>query len=99
VNTGHWHRLPGTAGASACDAGGMARSKFFGLNVADHNRALMKRTGKTPFGDWIWTPKEDEIVRQFHPDFAALKKLLRRRTMIAIKRRAIDLRLVRPQHL
>src|ERR1700687_4362743 len=80
---------------------GMAikRSKFFGINVADHNRARMKRTGKTTFGHWIWTPKEDEIVRQFHPDFAKLKKLLRRRTMIAIQRRAIDLRLVRSQHI
>jgi hypothetical protein len=75
------------------------RSKFFGLNVSDHNRALMKRTGKTPFGHWIWTPKEDQLVRQLHPDFRKLKKLLRRRSMIAIQRRAIDLRLVRQQNL
>jgi hypothetical protein len=85
---------------ATCNAGGMEkRSKYFGLNVSDHNRALMKRTGKTLFGHWLWTAKEDNLVRQYHPDFAKLKKLLRRRTMIAIKRRSIDLRLVRAQHL
>jgi hypothetical protein len=75
------------------------RSKYFGLNVSDHLRARMKRTGKTPFGHWMWTKEEDDLVRQLHPDIARLKKLLRRRTTIAIQRRAIDLRLVRPQHL
>jgi hypothetical protein len=75
------------------------RSKYFGLNVADNNLARINRTGRTTFGHWVWTAEEDNLVRQFHPDFAKLKKLLRRRSMIAIKRRAIDLRLVRAQHL
>jgi hypothetical protein len=60
----------------------------------------MKRTGKTPCGKyWLWTEQEDELIRQHHPDFATLKKILRRRSADNIKRRANRLGLVRPQNL
>jgi hypothetical protein len=76
------------------------RSKFFGLNVSRQVRERMKRTGKTPCGKhWLWTEREDDLIRQFHPDFAKLKKLIRRRSVDKIKRRANRLGFVRQQQL
>jgi hypothetical protein len=69
------------------------RSKYYGLSVADYLRARMKLTGKTQFGCWVWTPCEDDLLKQFYPDIAKLRKLLKRRSRIAIKQRAIKLRL------
>jgi len=71
------------------------RSKYFGLNSSDQIRAQMAHTGKSRFGDWIWTPQEEQAVHQFYPDFKRLKRLLRRRSMIAIQQRAIHLRILK----
>lgn len=54
-----------------------------------------RRTGKSKFGRWLWTPKEDRLIREMYPDFSALEKLLRRRSIPAIKNRAFVLRLLR----
>jgi len=48
----------------------------------------MARTGRTPSGHWLWTEKEDDIVREFYPDYRALRRKLRRRTRYALKARA-----------
>jgi hypothetical protein len=71
------------------------RSKYFGLNSSDQIRAQMAHTGKSRFGDWLWTPEEERTVRQYYPDSKKLKGLLSRRSMIAIERRANHLRILK----
>lgn len=56
----------------------------------------MKHSGKTQFGQWVWTKEEDDVVRRVYPDHARLQTLLRRRTPLAIKIRARGLGLGKP---
>lgn len=62
-----------------------------GAITALRMRLYMKRTGKTPWGDMLWTKEEDDLVRKLHPDFKAMKKVLRRRTRAAIQARSCKL--------
>lgn len=59
----------------------------------------MRRTGMTPWGDMLWTKQEEATVKALHPDYKAIKKKLRRRTMIAIKARAGVLGLRKKIHI
>jgi hypothetical protein len=52
----------------------------FGAATAER----VRRTGRTPMGDAIWTERERAICRECHPDFNAMKRRLPRRTLGAI---------------
>lgn len=47
--------------------------------------ARVRQTGRTPMGDAIWTERERSLCRQHYPDLKKLKRLLRRRTVGAIR--------------
>ncbi len=73
------------------------RSKWWRLDASERARARLLFEGRTPKGDPLWTEKEDRIIRDLFPNYAALKKQLRRRTIEAIRSRAHKLKLSRPQ--
>lgn len=54
-----------------------------------------RHTGKTFRGHDLWTRDEDDIVCRLSPDFAAIKRALKRRTLSAVKYRASRLRLLK----
>jgi hypothetical protein len=58
----------------------------------------MARMGRTPRGHWLWTKKEDKLVRELYPDYDALQKALRRRTYFALRARARALNVVNRRH-
>ena len=62
-------------------------------------RERMARTGRTPKGHWLWTKKEDDIVRALYPDYKALRRKLRRRTYSAVKNRARTLNVVKRRRM
>lgn len=62
-------------------------------------REYMRRTGLTPWGDIMWTKEEDAILKTLHPNYKAIKKALRRRTMPAIRARARKLGLTKKIHI
>lgn len=47
-------------------------------------RRRILREGRTPNGHRLWTKKEDAIVRHFYPDYRAVKRRLKRRSVQAI---------------
>ncbi|RWM29791.1 hypothetical protein [Mesorhizobium sp.] len=51
----------------------------------------VRRTGRTPMGDAIWTERERLICRRHYPDLKKLKRLLPRRTVGAIRCRRMEL--------
>jgi hypothetical protein len=59
----------------------------------------MARTGRTPNGHWLWTKKEDDIVRALYPDYKALRRKLRRRTYYALKARTRRLGVAKKNHV
>lgn len=71
------------------------RSRWWGLDVSDRARARIQFEGRTPNGHPIWTKDEDQIVHDLFPDYAAMKKRLRRRSPSALKNRAGNLGLTR----
>lgn len=70
-----------------------------GAASAYRARERMARTGRTPKGHWLWTKKEDDIVRALYPDYRALQKALRRRTYHALRARARTLDIVKRRRL
>lgn len=50
-------------------------------------------------GYWLWTKKEDDILRTLYPDYKALRRKLRRRTRYALKARAARLGVIRKNHV
>jgi hypothetical protein len=73
------------------------RSKYEGLNASDRARARMRYIGKTPQGHHLWTKQENEIFHELFPDYAALKKRLRRRSLPALRVHAHVLKLTKKQ--
>jgi hypothetical protein len=71
------------------------RSKYEGINASDRARARMRYTGETPRGHPLWTEQENEIFRELFPDYVALKKRLRRRSMEALRSHAYALQITR----
>ena len=65
------------------------------LRAADAARRKRARTGLTPRGDKLWTPAEDPILRKLYPDYASIRKRLRRRTKQALEARVRTLGLQR----
>jgi len=63
----------------------LARNAVF----AQRTRKRMKRTGLNGNNRHpLWTKAEDDTIRRLYPDYKALRRLLKRRTEWAIKRRA-----------
>jgi hypothetical protein len=58
----------------------------------------MIRMGRTPKGHWLWTAREDALVRALYPDYVALRKALRRRTYSALRHRARTLGIAKKRH-
>lgn len=69
-----------------------------GAASACRARERMARTGRTPNGHWLWTKKEDDIVRGLYPDYKTLQRKLRRRTYHALRARARTLDVVTRRH-
>lgn len=57
------------------------RNKYEGLNASDRAHAQMRYTGRNLSGDLLWTAKEDAIVLALFPDYDAMGKRLRRRSL------------------
>jgi hypothetical protein len=70
-----------------------------GAASAYRAREQMARTGRTPKGHWLWTKKEDDIVRALYPDYKALRRKLRRRTYYALKARTRRLGVAKRNHV
>lgn len=70
-----------------------------GAASAYRARERMARTGRTPKGHWLWTRKEDDIVRAFYPDYKALRRKLRRRSYSSIRYRASVLDVIKRRHV
>jgi hypothetical protein len=66
---------------------------------AQRAREQMRRRGRTPNGHPLWTPREDAVVIALHPDYRALRRALRRRTLSALWHRARTLRVARRNHV
>jgi hypothetical protein len=73
------------------------RSKYDGINASDRARARMRFVGATPKGHPLWTREENEIFRGLFPDYKALKKHLRRRSMEALRSHAYALKITKRQ--
>ena len=67
--------------------------------MAEKTRARIRRAGVTAKGHRLWTPAEDERVKQLYPDYRALRKALRHRTYYALRHRADALGVVRRRHV
>lgn len=61
---------------------------YEGIDRSEKNRKLMKKTGRTLFGQKIWTQAEDDKVIKFYPDIKLLRRHLKGRSESAIKARA-----------
>ncbi|MGD9668835.1 MAG: hypothetical protein AB7U75_07210 [Hyphomicrobiaceae bacterium] len=70
-----------------------------GAASAYRARERMARTGRTPKGHWLWTKREDDIVRALYPDYRALRRKLRRRTYYSLRARARTLDIVKRRHV
>lgn len=64
----------------------------FGAAAAQH----VRRTGRTPMGDAIWTQREIGVCRSLHPDFILMGRRLPRRTEGAIREMCRRLGLTEP---
>lgn len=70
------------------------RNYVRGAEAAARQRRQMARTGETFAGQQLWTDVEIEICRSTDPGYKAIKRKLRRRTLIAIQRKCNELGLV-----
>lgn len=70
-----------------------------GVASADRLRRQMRRTGKTPFGHWLWTQEEDAAVQELYPDYKTLEKALKRRSLCGIQRRASTIGVAKKRHM
>ena len=61
-------------------------------------RARIKRKGICPRGAPLWTTAEDNAIRRFYPDYEAAARILTRRTLSAIRKRAFRLKIVRKSY-
>jgi hypothetical protein len=61
-------------------------------------REQIRRAGRTRSGLPIWTEEEDAEIRRLYPDYAALKKSLKRRTHSALKNRANRIGIIKRHH-
>lgn len=59
-----------------------------GAIASESARARIRREGRTPKGDPLWTKREDAIFRALLPDYKAIKRKLRRRSMRSLYARA-----------
>jgi len=59
----------------------------------------MMRMGRTPNGHQLWLPREDAIVLALYPDYRAMRKALRRRSIVALWHRARFLGIARRTHI
>lgn len=50
----------------------------------------MLRAGRSPTGP-LWTAREDETIRGLYPDYNAVVRALKRRTLVAVRTRAMKL--------
>lgn len=66
--------------------------------IAERQRALVRRRGRSWNGYPLWSAREIEILRRLYPDFKALKKALPGRTKYAVKLRARKVGVARPNH-
>jgi len=73
-------------------------TKWTGIDTAERNRERIRRTGRTPNGHAVWTSREDQVVREFFPDYSRMRRLLRRRSRKAVEARACFLKLTRQNH-
>lgn len=69
------------------------------INAAAVNRTYMRRTGLTYAGQKLWTEAEEGLVRQHHPDYATLVRLLPGRTRRAIENKAQRLGVARDHRI
>lgn len=74
------------------------RRAYEGIDRSEKNRKLMMKTGRTPFGQRLWTPQHDKKVVDFYPDIKRIKIHLNFRTEAAIRARARFLGVTRRQH-
>lgn len=65
-----------------------------GIRTADSFHAHVRRTGKTPAGDLVWTSEEKAILCKFYPDYGAALVHLPRRTRYAAIHQARSLGIV-----
>ena len=74
---------------------------FAALSVVRSQRARerMIRKGRTPNGHWLWTPREDAVVRLLYPDYVALRRSLRRRTYNGLRYRTRTLGIAKKRHV
>jgi hypothetical protein len=59
----------------------------------------MIRMGRTPKGHWLWTQREDAIVRALYPNYIALRRALRRRTYNGLRYRTRKLGIAKKRHV
>ncbi len=69
-----------------------------GAATAQRIRAYMRRTGKTPWGQWLWTREEEQALKTLYPHYDKIQKTLKRRTLVAIRHRAGKLALTKKIH-
>jgi hypothetical protein len=68
------------------------------VEAGERAAARMLKTGRTPGGHRLWTEREDAIVCDLYPDYKALCRRLKRRTLAAIRSRAHYLGIQRRVH-
>jgi hypothetical protein len=62
-----------------------------GAITSHRMRERIRREGQNCKGHWLWTRKEDELVKTLYPNYLNLRKALPRRSFEAIKARACGL--------
>lgn len=67
------------------------RNLVRGAAAAERIRRQMARTGKNPNGHPLWTGVELAACRELYPDFKAIKRRLRRRSLVAIQQKCREL--------
>jgi hypothetical protein len=67
------------------------RNLVRGAAAAERIRRQMAKTGKSPNGCPLWTEKELATCGEFFPDFKAIKRRLRRRSLVAVQQKCRDL--------
>ena len=67
--------------------------------MAEAMRQRIRRAGRTPRGQFVWTKKEDYIVKCLYPDYVELQRTLRRRTYYSLRHRARFLDVVKRRHI
>jgi len=62
-------------------------------------RRLRERTGKTSRGYDLWTSEDNEALKRLYPDYRAALKAFPGRTLMALKKQAAELGIVRRRHI